>query len=69
VRLVDAERVFESYVEAGLASIGVDADEIELAVIKAAWHAYQPQTDELWAADLSAVEPELDMDLSRAPSK
>ena len=66
---MDAERVFESYVEAGLASIGVDADEIELAVIKAASQVYRQQTDELWAADLSVVEPELDMDLSRAPSK
>jgi hypothetical protein len=66
---VDAERAFESYVEGGLATAGIEADEIELAVIKAAWHAFRVQTDELWAADLKGIEPEMDQDLSRPPKQ
>lgn len=66
---MDSERAFERYVEGGLATVGIEADEIELAVIKAAWSAYRAETDALWAADLRRVEPELDQDLSRAPSE
>jgi hypothetical protein len=66
---VDAEEAFESYVEGGLAAAGIEADEIELAVIGAARQAYLDETNELWAADLKRVEPEIDQDLSRAPRR
>jgi hypothetical protein len=66
---VDAEKAFEGYVEGALAAAGIEADEIELAVIGAARKAYLDETNELWTADLKRVEPEIDQDLSRAPRK
>ena len=66
---MDAEETFDTYLTAGLASLGIEADEIELAVIGAARQAYLDETNELWAADLKRVEPEIDQDLSRAPRR
>ena len=43
-------------------------DEAELAVMRVADGVYGPQLRALVAADLSALWPEPDLDLSRAPS-
>ena len=59
---------FEAFVRAGLAQYGLEADEIELAVMRAAEAAYGPERDALMAADLSDVPPEIGMDPSRAPT-
>jgi hypothetical protein len=58
---------FERFVRAGLAQYGVEADDVELRVIRAAEEAYGPLRDALLAADLSDVPAELGLDPSRAP--
>ncbi len=63
----DADQ-FEAFVRAGLAQYGMEVDEIELAVMRAAEAAYGPERDALLAADLSAVAPEIGLDPSRAPA-
>jgi hypothetical protein len=63
----DADQ-FEALVRAGLAQYGLAADEIELAVMRAAEAAYGPERDALMAADLSEVPPEVGLDPSRAPA-
>ena len=64
---MEGEETFDTYIDAGLASLGIDADEIELAVMRAARQTYKSETDALWTADLKRVRPEADQDLSRAP--
>jgi hypothetical protein len=59
---------FEQHVRASLRVLGHDLDERELAVMRVADGVYGPQLRALVAADLSAVWPEPDLDLSRAPS-
>jgi hypothetical protein len=58
---------FDSYVPAGLASLGIEVDEVDLAVMRAAHEAYWPAITGLMEVDLSGVKPELRVDLSRAP--
>jgi hypothetical protein len=55
-------------VRAGLAVLGYDVDETELAVMRVADGVYGPQLRALVSADLSAIWPEPDMDPSRGPS-
>jgi hypothetical protein len=55
------------FVSAGLASLGVEVDETDLAVIAAVHGFFWPSVLELLALDTSAVEPERNPDLSRAP--
>ncbi len=52
----------------GLAVLGYDVDEAELAVMRVADGVYGPQLRALVAADLRQVWAEPDMDPSRAPS-
>ena len=59
---------FEGFVPAGLASLGIEADEAELAVMRAAHEVYWPAFAALLATDLGAVPPEDAPDLSRAPA-
>jgi hypothetical protein len=59
----------ESFIEAGLATFGVEADELERAVMLGAWEVYRPALELLLSADLSEVEPERDPDLSRPPAR
>jgi hypothetical protein len=63
----DADQ-FEAFVRAGLAQYGMEVDEVELAVMRAAEAVYGPERDALIAADLSDVPPEVGMDPSRAPT-
>ena len=58
---------FEAFVPAGLASLGIEADETELAVMRAMHELYWPALAGLLELDLSGVEPEPLADMSRAP--
>lgn len=57
----------DDFVPAGLASLGIEADEIELAVLGAIHQLFWPPIIELLALDTSQVQPERNLDLSRAP--
>jgi hypothetical protein len=65
---MEASDSFEGFVPAGLASLGIEADEAELAVMRAAHEVYWPAFAALLAADLGAVPHEDAPDLSRAPA-
>lgn len=58
---------FEAFVPAGLASLGIEADETDLAVMRAMHELYWPALAGLLELDLSGVEPEPMADMSRAP--
>ena len=57
----------EGFVPAGLASLGIEADEVELAVIDAAHAMFWPPIRDLLSLDLGELEEERNPDLSRAP--
>jgi hypothetical protein len=59
----------DEFVPAGLASLGIEADEVDLAVIGATHQLFWPAIRELLTLDVSAVSPERDPDLSRAPER
>ena len=64
---MESEAAFRSYLEGALEVFGIEADETERAVMSGVWSVYDPAIAELLEADLSAVDPEPDADLSRAP--
>jgi hypothetical protein len=57
----------DDFIPAALAAYGVEADEIELAVMGAAHDLFWPAILELLALDTGGVAPEPASDLSRAP--
>jgi hypothetical protein len=57
----------DDFIPAGLAAYGIEADEIELAVIGAAHQTFWPPILELLQLDTSQVPAERDADLSQAP--
>jgi hypothetical protein len=57
----------EDFIPAGLASLGIEADEVDLAVMSAVHQLFWPAILELLALDLEGLEPERCPDLSRAP--
>ena len=57
----------DDFVPAGLASLGIEADEVDLAVMGAAHQLFWSSISDLLALDVSAVAPERCPDLSRAP--
>jgi hypothetical protein len=57
----------DDFIPAALAAYGVEADEIELAVMRAAHEMFWPPILELLELDTSAVASERDHDLSQAP--
>ncbi|HWM62864.1 MAG TPA: hypothetical protein VNP96_02620 [Solirubrobacterales bacterium] len=57
----------DDFIPAGLASLGVEADEVDLAVMGAVHQIFWPPILELLALDTSEVVPERNPDLSRAP--
>jgi hypothetical protein len=59
---------FEQYVRAGLELAGMQVDDTDLAVIRAADAVYGPGFQALAQADLRDVRLEADLDPSRAPS-
>ena len=58
---------FEAFVPAGLASLGIEADEVDLAVMEATHSLWWPAIAALFEADLGGIEAETRPDLSRAP--
>ena len=59
----------DDFIPAGLAAFGIEADEIELAVICAAQQLFWPAILELIALDTSQVPVGRDPDLSQAPPR
>ena len=57
----------DRFIAAGLASFGIEADEVDLAVMGAMHQLFWPATQELLALDTADVEVERCPDLSRAP--
>jgi hypothetical protein len=57
----------EAFLPAGLASLGIEVDEVEMAVMRAAHELYWPAIVGLLELDLSSVDPEPAADLSRPP--
>jgi hypothetical protein len=57
----------DDFIPAGLAAFGIEADEIELAVIRAAHQLFWPPILELIALDTSQAPAESAPDLSQAP--
>jgi hypothetical protein len=57
----------DGFILAGLTSFGIEADEVDLAVMGALHQLFWPAILELLALDTSGVEVELCPDLSRAP--
>ena len=57
----------DEFIPAGLAAYGIEADEIELAVISAAHQTFWPPILELLQLDTSQVPSEPAPDLSQAP--
>ncbi len=65
--MVDQAARAEDFIGAGLASLGIEADDVELAVMAAAHALFWPEIQSLLAMDTGAVAPESRPDLSRAP--
>ena len=63
---MDAE-TSQDFIPAGLAALGIEADEIELAVLGAAHQLFWPPILELLSLDTSAIPVERNPDLSQAP--
>lgn len=57
----------EDFIPAGLASLGIEADEVDMAVMNAAHEMFWPGIRELLSFDTSEVEPETSPDLGKAP--
>lgn len=64
--MADAAKA-EDFVPAGLASMGIEADEVDLAVIAAVHAIFWPPILELLSLDTGELEPEPFPDLSKAP--
>jgi hypothetical protein len=65
---VEAPDPADDFIDGGLASLGLETDEIERAVIGAAHQLFWPGILDLLSLDLGAIEPERDPDLSRPPA-
>jgi hypothetical protein len=59
----------DDFIPTGLAAYGIEADEIELAVIRAAHQTFWPPILELLAFDTTAVPAEPNLDLSQPPRR
>lgn len=64
---MEASKSADDFVPAGLASLGIEADEVDLAVMGAAHQMFWPAILELLSLDTSGIEVERCPDLSRAP--
>ena len=63
----DPGESFATYVLGGLDALGLEADDVDLAVMQAAHGLWWPAIQEVLALDLGGVAPEADPDLSRPP--
>ncbi|HEV2857607.1 MAG TPA: hypothetical protein VGW80_04300 [Solirubrobacterales bacterium] len=66
---MEASNSADDFIPAALAAFGVEADEIELAVMRAAHELFWPPILELLSLDTGAVVPEPAPDLSQAPPR
>jgi hypothetical protein len=66
---MEAANTPDDFIPAGLAAFGIEADEIELAVIGAAQQLFWPPILELIALDTSQFPAERNPDLSQAPPR
>lgn len=57
----------DDFIPAGLAALGIEADEVELAVMHGAQAMFWPPILDLFDFDTSAARPEPRPDLSQAP--
>lgn len=57
----------DDFIPAGLASLGIEADEVDLAVMAAVHGLLWPPILELLALDTEGLEPERCPDLAKAP--
>ena len=64
---MEASESADEFIPAGLASLGIEADEVELTVMNAAHGMFWPAILDLLSLDTSEVEPERQPDLSKAP--
>jgi len=64
---MEAAESADQFIPAGLAALGIEADEVELAVMSAAHRMFWPAILQLLERDLGEVQPEPDENLSRAP--
>jgi hypothetical protein len=64
---LDQETAFQSYIEGGLENFGIEADEVERAVMKGVFEIYQPALELLLEVDLDADAAEPSPNLSRPP--
>jgi hypothetical protein len=64
---MEASNRADDFIPAGLASMGIEADEVDLAVIGAAQAMFWPAILELLEFDTGAVAPERSPDLSAPP--
>jgi hypothetical protein len=58
---------FQRFAGGGFELLGIEIDEVQLAVIAAADALYRPRIEALLGADLDDVEPEPNIDLSGPP--
>jgi hypothetical protein len=66
---MEASNRADDFIPAGLASLGIEADEIELAVIAAAHGMFWPPILELLEFDTGEAASEPAPDLSQAPQR
>jgi hypothetical protein len=59
---------FKAYARAALERMGVEVDDVDLAVMSVAESVYGPERDALLAADLTGIPREHDFDPSRPPT-
>jgi hypothetical protein len=65
---MEAGSAFQRYLDSGLESFGIEADEIERAVMAGVWSIWEPGMNLLRDTDLDGVEQELNADLSSPPA-
>ncbi len=65
---MEASNRADDFLPAGLASLGIEADEVELAVIGAAHAMFWPPILELLELDTEGAAPEHGVDLSLPPT-
>lgn len=64
---MEASNPADDFIPAGLASLGIEADEVDLAVMGAAHEMFWPPILDLLALDVGATAPERNPDLSQPP--
>jgi hypothetical protein len=66
---MEAANTPDDFIPAGLAALGIEADEVDLAVIGAAKELFWPPILDLVALDTGAIAAEPNPDLSQAPPR